>query len=133
MTDTPSQPQKVVLVAEDEMDMQSALVTALENMGGFKVLAVGDGESAVMQSLKERPDFILLDIRMPKLNGDKVLEQIRLDESWGKKVPVTILTAQSDMVAVANAISVGGVGTGYLIKSEVTLAQVVEHVKGRLR
>ncbi len=133
MTDTSSQPPKVVLVAEDEMDMQSALVTALESMGGFRVIAVGDGESAVMQSLKEQPDFILLDIRMPKQNGDKVLEQIRADESWGKKVPVTILTAQSDMVAVANAMEVGGPGTGYLIKSDVTLAQVVEHVKGRLR
>lgn len=123
---------KLILVAEDEMDMQSALVTALEEMGGFRVLAVGDGESAVMRSLQEKPDFILLDIRMPRLSGDKVLEQIRQDEAWGKHVPVTILTAQSDMMAVSNAIAVGGPSTGYLIKSDVSLAQVVDHVRNRL-
>lgn len=132
MTDTPKA-RFLVLIAEDETDMREALTTALEAMGNFDVLAVSDGEAAVREALTVKPDFVLLDIRMPKLNGDKVLEQIRADEAWGKRVPVTILTAQSDMQAVANAITVGGVSTGYLIKSDVSLAQVVEHVRSRLQ
>lgn len=123
--------QKTILVAEDEKDLREALTTALESMGGFAVIAVADGEAALTQSLAKRPNHIILDIHMPKLNGDKVLIQLRQD-AWGKGVPVTILTAQSDMNAIASAIEAGGVGTSYLVKSDISLAKVVEHVTGHI-
>lgn len=126
MTDT-QQPKKVVLVAEDELDIREALVTALETLGGFSVIAVEDGATALERILADRPDHVILDIHMPVMNGDAVLEKVRADE-WGKTVPVTILTAQSDMIAIANAIEVGGAGTSYLIKSDLSLAKVVTHI-----
>ncbi len=123
--------KKVVLVAEDEADIRDALVTALETLGGFSVVAVEDGGAALERILADRPDHVILDIHMPVMNGDAVLEQVRAD-AWGKNVPVTILTAQSDMIAIANAIEVGGAGTSYLIKSDLSLAKVVNHVAANL-
>lgn len=115
------------MVAEDELDIREALVTALETLGGFSVIAVEDGATALERILADRPDHVILDIHMPVMNGDAVLEKVRADE-WGKTVPVTILTAQSDMIAIANAIEVGGAGTSYLIKSDLSLAKVVTHI-----
>ncbi len=124
MTDTP---KKVVLVAEDETDIREALVTALETLGGYRVISVADGELALAHILSDKPDHIILDIHMPKLNGDQVLGKLR-EDPWLADVPVTILTAQSDMAAVANAIAVGGTKTAYFIKSDLSLAKIVEHV-----
>lgn len=124
--------RKTVLIAEDENDLREALVTALKTIGDYDVIAVTDGEAALAESLAHKPDHIILDIHMPKLNGDKVLEELRKD-AWGKDVTVTILTAQSDMAAIASALEAGGAGTGYLVKSDISLAKVVEHVGQQLR
>jgi len=123
--------RKTVLVAEDEKDLREALQSALETMGNYTVVTVSDGEEALAQCLALKPDHVVLDIHMPKLNGDEVLKQLRLDE-WGSSVSVTILTAQSDINAIANAIEVGGAGTSYLVKSDISLAKVVEHVGNQI-
>lgn len=126
MTDNVN-PNKVVLVAEDETDIREALVTALETLGGYTVIACADGQTALDRILADKPDHIILDIHMPNMNGDDVLEKLR-DNPYLADTPVTILTAQSDMAAVANAIAVGGTKTAYFIKSSLSLAKIVEHV-----
>jgi two-component system, OmpR family, response regulator len=131
MTDT-SLEKKVVLVAEDETDIREALVTALETLGGYTVIACADGQTALDRIEADKPDHIILDIHMPNMNGDNVLEKLR-DNPWLVDVPVTILTAQSDMAAVANSIAVGGTKTAYFIKSDLSLAKLVDHVAMTLR
>lgn len=123
---------KKILVVEDEPDLLEALDTALRVAGGFTVFTAADGETAVEVALREKPDLIFLDIRIPKLNGSEVLERIRADEGWGARVPVSILTAQSDLSVVSAAIAIGGPNTDYLTKTDWSLEKLVEHVNQRL-
>lgn len=123
---------KKILVVEDEPDLLEALETALRVAGGFTVFTAADGEIAVETALKEKPDMVFLDIRIPKLNGSEVLERIRADKPWGEKVPVSILTAQSDLSVVSAAIEIGGPNTDYLTKTDWSLEKLVEHVNNRL-
>ena len=58
----------LILVAEDERDIRDLLVTFLE-IGGFKTVAVPNGQEAVKQAVDRRPDLILLDVRMPCMDG----------------------------------------------------------------
>ena len=58
----------LILVAEDERDIRDLLVTFLE-VGGFKTVAVPNGQEAVKQAVDRRPDLILLDVRMPRMDG----------------------------------------------------------------
>jgi CheY-like chemotaxis protein len=67
-------PASSVLVAEDEQVARTSLVELLE-AEGFHVLAAEDGEQALSLILREEPDTVLLDIRMPRLDGLSVLRQ----------------------------------------------------------
>jgi len=58
----------LILVAEDERDIRDLLVTFLE-IGGFKTVAVPNGQEAVKQAVDRQPDLILLDVRMPRMDG----------------------------------------------------------------
>ena len=123
---------KKILIVEDDPDLLEALETAMSVAGGFTVLTAADGEKAVEIALKEKPDLIFLDIRIPKLDGSQVLKRIRADGDWGKKVPVSILTAQSDLSVVSRALEIGGANTNYLTKTDWSLAKLVDHVNEHL-
>jgi CheY-like chemotaxis protein len=58
----------LILVAEDERDIRDLLVTFLE-IGGFQTVAVPNGQEAVEQAVDRQPDLILLDVRMPRMDG----------------------------------------------------------------
>ena len=60
--------QALILVAEDERDIRDLLVMFLE-IGGFRTVAVPNGQEAVRQAADRRPDLILLDVRMPFMDG----------------------------------------------------------------
>lgn len=124
--------RKRILVVEDETDLREALETAFTVVGNYEVFTAADGEEAVEIALREKPDMIFLDIRIPKLDGSQVLEKIREDEEWGKRVPVSILTAQSDLDVVSRALEVGGVNTNYLTKTDWSLEKLVAHVEQHL-
>ncbi|MDT7538377.1 MAG: hypothetical protein QOI82_1962, partial [Actinomycetota bacterium] len=81
-----------VLVVEDSPTIQLFLSRVLVN-GGMTVTTVGDGESAVRSFLAERPDCVLLDVNLPRLDGWGVLSKLRaVDEG----VPVLMLTGVQD-------------------------------------
>ena len=88
---------KTVLVVDDEPDVREYLASILRD-AGFKVLTAGDGEEALQIARSERPDFISLDLVMPKKDGHKVLYELRRDKALAR-IPVLIVTAhaQDDM------------------------------------
>ena len=91
-----------LLIAEDELDLAEAL-TAFFEKNQFSVDAVNDGISAYEYGSSGGYDAIILDIRMPKLNGMEVLRRLR---SEGVKTPIMMLTAKGqkdDRVAGFNA------------------------------
>ncbi len=79
-----------VLIAEDDPDIL-ALVARLIERAGHNVIRATDGQEALKQLFDRRPDLVLLDVGMPKLNGWQVLERIREVSD----VPVLMLTAES--------------------------------------
>jgi len=127
------QATKTILIVEDEVDLREALESAMTVAGGFNTLTAGDGEVGLEVALAEKPDMIFLDVRIPKLDGSQVLEQIRSAGDWGERVPVSILSAQSDLSAISRAMEVGDPHTNYLTKTDWSLEQLVTHVKDVLR
>jgi CheY-like chemotaxis protein len=76
-----------------------------------------------------RPDIILLDLMMPEMNGDEMLEKMR-KTSWGKTIKVVILTNSGEEQAPPELKSLGI--RRYIVKAEMTPRQVAEMVKQEL-
>lgn len=122
-------PIKKILIVEDEVPMLSALTDTLEEEE-FSVVKAVNGIDGLTSAFIERPDLILLDIMMPKMDGLEMLEKLRTDE-WGKNVPVIILTNYGDNDRVAEAL--GDDVSEYFIKSDITLEEIVSRIKEKLQ
>jgi DNA-binding response OmpR family regulator len=82
-----------ILIAEDDPDIL-ALVARLVERAGHTVVRAMDGQEALKQLYERRPDLVMLDIGMPKLDGWQVLARIREVSD----VPVLMLTAESQEI-----------------------------------
>lgn len=83
----------LILIADDRPSSRELLRTVLERVG-YDVIEAADGEAALEQARSRRPDLILLDLQMPKLDGYEVLAHLRADPAF-EKVPVLALTASA--------------------------------------
>ena len=82
-----------VLIVDDEPDIVLFAQVNLE-LSGYDVIVAPDGEAALEQVRAQRPDVVLLDVMMPKLDGWSVLEQLKADEDPAiRTIPVVMLTA----------------------------------------
>ena len=81
---------KKILIIEDELAYLKLLDSQL-TQNGYKVIAAIDGKRGLEKAKNEHPDLILLDIRMPGMDGLAMLNLLRKDEA-GKKIKVVILT-----------------------------------------
>lgn len=120
--------KKSILIAEDESAMRKLLVDAF-NKEDFKVIETKNGQEALTSALKKHPNFILLDINMPKMDGLTMLEELRQDE-WGKTANVTILTNSEDQEKVARAMK--NYTFEYLIKTNWKIEDIVKKIKEKL-
>ena len=84
---------KKILVVDDEIDLVETLRFPLE-LEGYNVLVSHDGEDALNQARREKPDLILLDLMLPKLDGYKVCRLLKFDERY-KHIPILMLTAKT--------------------------------------
>jgi DNA-binding response OmpR family regulator len=99
-----------VLVVEDDQPLVRIMTKSLES-NGFEVISAFDGEEGLRAAHDERPEAIVLDLQLPKLNGTDLCRRLR---SEGNSVPIIMLTARS---AVPDRIS--GLDAGaddYLVK-----------------
>jgi DNA-binding response OmpR family regulator len=93
-----------ILVAEDDRDVRELYIFTLR-FAGHEVLGVSDGEEAINQAKQNLPDLILLDVRMPKMNGYEVCKALKADQ-FTSAIPVIFLSVrgqESDMQAGLNA------------------------------
>ncbi len=95
-----------ILVTDDEEDIVEILTYNLEKAGYFVVKA-SNGLECLSVAVKELPDLIILDIRMPGLNGIDTCRQLRSIETL-KRIPVLFLTADSDEFTSMRAFDAGG-------------------------
>lgn len=84
---------KTVLVVDDEPDVRAYLGGILRD-GGFRVLTAADGEEALAMIRAEPPDFISLDLVMPRKSGHRLLYELRRDRALAR-IPVLIVTAHA--------------------------------------
>ncbi|MBU0573202.1 MAG: response regulator [Candidatus Margulisiibacteriota bacterium] len=85
-------PGEKILIVDDEQDIVSALSIRLKAMG-YEVDTAFDGMEALDKARAGKPDLILLDIMLPKLDGYKVCRMLKFDEQY-KDIPIIMLTAK---------------------------------------
>lgn len=114
-----------LIIADDHPMMRNALRNLLDKQSDMKVIAEAkDGEEAVSNATKLIPDVVVMDIRMPKLNGLEATRQIK------EKVPqviVLILTVHDDIEYVLEILDAGA--AGYLLKS-ADEKEIVQAIRG---
>ena len=94
-----------VLVVEDEVDLLFTIALSLE-LNGYRVLKAASGEEALEVVDKERPDAVVLDLRLPGIDGWEVLNRLR-DLGHFPAMPVVLLSAQVDAATAARAVELG--------------------------
>ena len=114
-----------VLLVEDDTFLSNIYKTKFE-MEGFKVSVAGDGEAGLADAKKKKPDIILLDILLPKLDGFLVLEKLKVDKALSS-IPVILLTNLGQKDDVEKGIKLGAVD--YLIKAHFKPSETVEKVR----
>ncbi len=116
--------KKTILIAEDDKLLSSSLEQALKG-AGYDTLTAFDGEEALKTVKAERPDLVLLDVVMPKLDGLSVLWEMKADSDISD-IPAVVLTNMGDMDTVSQIMSAGG--TDYLLKSDQSLDMILDKI-----
>jgi CheY-like chemotaxis protein len=94
-----------VLIVDDEPD-SSEFVERFLRRSGYRVACVPNGREALTSLMKDYPDAIILDVRMPEMDGIALLEVLRSYLRW-KTLPVILLTAHADAAQLARARELG--------------------------
>lgn len=122
--DTPI--QKRVLVVEDDAVLAGMLTQSLE-AAGFKATHAKNGEEGKSAATEIAPDFMIVDIDMPKMDGVTMLKALRRE---GVSVPAIMLTNFSQPEHVADAAEIGVLE--YLVKADWEIDQIVKKVEAHL-
>jgi len=115
-----------ILIIEDELAMRTALKDCLE-IEGHRVMQAADGEAGLKRALEEKPDVVLLDIMMPRLDGYAVCAELR---RMGNSVPVLMLTAKGQVDDRVTGLDSGA--DDYLVKPFST-DELLARVRALLR
>lgn len=83
---------KKILIVDDERDLVETLSIRFTS-SGYQVILAFDGEEGLELARKEKPDLIILDVMMPKLNGYQVCRFLKFDDEY-KNIPIVMLTAR---------------------------------------
>ena len=85
--------KKRILIVDDEEDIVDVLKFRLE-ANNYAVLSASEGQEGLNRARAEKPDLIILDLMLPKLDGYKVCRMLKFDESY-KSIPIIMFTARA--------------------------------------
>lgn len=119
---------KTILLVDDDLTLREMYDERLKTEG-FTIVQASNGEEALTKAKDIKPNLILLDIMMPKINGFDVLKSLKSDPEL-KDIPVIILTAliqdvdrvQGDKLGAAN----------YIVKSETMPGEVITKIRNAI-
>lgn len=114
-----------ILLIEDDPFLLSMYSSKFE-MENFRVISADDGEKGLKAAKNNKPNVILLDILMPKMNGFEVLEQLKADQET-RDIPVILLTNLNQKDEIERGLSLGA--DDYLIKAHFMPTEVVNKIK----
>ncbi|NIJ52966.1 ATP-binding protein [Dyadobacter arcticus] len=127
MAASPEEQKRMVLVADDNADMRAYIKRLLE--GQFTVLTAEDGQEAYLKMLQYKPDLLVSDIMMPKLDGFGLLQKIRLHPEL-KATPVLFLSACAGEESKVEGLDAGA--DDYLVKpfsAKELIVRVTNHIR----
>jgi DNA-binding response OmpR family regulator len=113
-----------IVCAEDDKLISTSLIEGFK-AAGFEAIPAYDGEEAMVKIKESKPDIILLDIMMPKLDGIGVAWELKADPETAS-IPIVMLTNLSDTDTVSKILEAGI--KDYLLKSEQSIDQIVSKV-----
>lgn len=117
-----------IAIVEDDLAIAQMYRLKFE-AEGFKVEIAENGRQGLALCEQFRPDLVLLDLMMPEMNGDEMLEKMRRTD-WGKGTAVIVLTNVGEQEAPEKLKSLHV--SGYVVKAEMTPSQVAELAKKQL-
>jgi DNA-binding response OmpR family regulator len=96
---------KKILVVEDEPDIRGLITFSLE-YAGFTVVEALNGEEALDKAVVEQPDLVLLDVRMPKLNGYEVCKLLKAQDET-RAIPIVFISARGQEAEIKQGLELG--------------------------
>ena len=120
--------KKKILVVDDEQDIVTLIKRRLE-ISGYEVIEAADGSEGLEKARKEKPDLVILDIMLPKIDGFQVCRMLKFDTDF-KDIPVMLFSARAGEHDRATGQEAGA--DAYLVKpfdSGALLAQVKQLLK----
>ena len=97
--------EKRILVVDDYLQVVEMLRIRLET-AGYEVLTAYDGHEALQKARTEKPDLIILDVMLPKMNGYKVCRFLKFDKRY-KDIPIIMLTSRAKQSDVEIGLQTG--------------------------
>lgn len=120
--------KKKILIIEDDKALADMYKIELERRG-FQVVTTPEGEEGVTIAKNEKPDLIVLDLLLPRMNGTDVLKVLKNDQTT-KAIPVFILTNYDTPEEQEEEIKIGA--EKYILKTNITPQQIGEMIEARL-
>lgn len=122
--------RRKILVADDESSIREILSIQLARMG-YEVLLAADGVEALEVYEQEKPDLVILDVMMPRMNGLEACQKIRAFEKKAhRRAPVLFLTARDTTHDKTSAALSGG---DEFVAKPVSLQELRERVEAALK
>ena len=118
-----------ILIIEDDADIALSIKYAMEREGDFVVCVAADGETGLAEADRERPDLVLLDLNLPRLDGTEVCRLLRRDEATST-LPIIMVTAR---VEERDKISGLDLGADDYITKPFSVKEVIARVRAVLR
>jgi DNA-binding response OmpR family regulator len=116
---------KKILFVEDEFNLQKSVGEFLKEKG-YEVVHALDGEMGLKLANEDKPDLMLLDIILPKMNGFEVLKKLKREEKT-KDIPVIVLTNLENPQDIEKSLTLGA--KTYLVKSDYELEDISEKIE----
>ena len=102
-----------ILIIDDEKLIVEMLAFRLSKVGGYEVIQAYDGDEGMIKAAEEKPDLVLVDIMMPRMDGHQFIINMKKDPALSS-IPIIILTASVSLEIVSKALKSGA--AGYIMK-----------------
>lgn len=119
---------KKILLVEDDEGFRAAIIDNFKDTEFVIIIAV-DGEEGFLKAKTEKPDFILLDIVLPKMDGITVAKKLKQE---GVKIPIMYLTNVRSDERIYDAMTVSDGEMDYIVKTDVRVEDIIDRIRKRL-
>lgn len=124
----PNRPRPRILVVDDEPDLVRILEFGLK-AAGYAVETAPDGQEGLKKARESKPDVILLDLMLPKLDGYKVCRLLKFDERY-KHIPIVILSARTQE---GDQTLAHEMGANRFLTKPYEFSEILEHIQALLK